>query len=51
MEPTNRLREIFTAIGRQSLRPTEALLEQWGMSATRFNQLLDNKGRLGITVS
>lgn len=48
MEPKNRLREIFTAIGLQSLRPTEALLEQWGMSATRFNQLLDNKGRLGI---
>lgn len=51
MEPKKRLREIFTAIGLQSLRPTEALLEQWGMSATRFNQLLDNKGRLGITVS
>ena len=51
MEPTNRLREIFTAIGRQSLSPTEALLEQWGMSATRFNQLVANKGRIGITVS
>jgi hypothetical protein len=51
MEPKNRLREIFTAIGLQSIRPSEALLEQWGMSATRFNQLLDNKGRLGITVS
>lgn len=51
MEPTNRLREIFTAIGLQSIRPSEGLLKLWGMSATRFNQLLDNKGRLGITVS
>jgi hypothetical protein len=51
MEPKNRLREIFTAIGLQSIRPSEELLKQWGMSATRFNQLLDNKGRLGITVS
>ena len=51
MEPKNRLREIFTAIGLETIRPTEALLKEWGMSATRFNQLLDNKGRLGITVS
>jgi hypothetical protein len=51
MEPKNRLREILTAIGLASVRPTEDLLKQWGMSATRFNQLLDNKGRLGITVS
>ena len=51
MEPKNRLREILTAIGLQSVRPSEDLLKQWGMSATRFNQLLDNKGRLGITVS
>lgn len=51
MEPKNRLREILTAIGLQSIRPNEDLLKQWGMSATRFNQLLDNKGRLGITVS
>jgi hypothetical protein len=51
MEPKNRLREIFTAMGLASIRPTEALLKEWGMSATRFNQLLDNKGRLGITVS
>jgi hypothetical protein len=51
MEPKNRLREIFTAIGLETIRPTETLLKEWGMSATRFNQLLDNKGRLGITVS
>jgi hypothetical protein len=51
METKNRLREIFTAIGLETIRPTEALLKEWGMSATRFNQLLDNKGRLGITVS
>lgn len=51
MEPKNRLREILTSIGLASVRPTEDLLKQWGMSATRFNQLLDNKGRLGITVS
>ena len=51
MEPQNRLQEIFAAIGLQSVRPTDALLEQWGMSATRFNQLVNNKGRIGITVS
>ncbi len=51
MEHINRLREIFTAIGLETIRPTEALLKEWGMSATRFNQLLGNKGRLGITVS
>lgn len=51
MEPVNRLREIFAAIGLQSVRPTDELLEQWGMSATRFNQLVANKGRIGITVS
>ena len=51
MEPTNRLREIFDAIGLHSVRPSDALLEQWGMSATRFNQLVANKGRVGITVS
>jgi hypothetical protein len=51
MEPKNRLREIFTAIGLETIRPTETLLKEWGMSATRFNQLLDNKGRVGITVS
>ncbi len=51
MEPVNRLREIFTAIGLETVRPSDQLLEQWGMSATRFNQLVNNKGRIGITVS
>lgn len=51
MEPKNRLREIFTAIGLEVIRPTDQLLEEWGMSANRFNQLLNNKGRISITVS
>jgi hypothetical protein len=51
MEPKNRLRDIFTAIGLEAIRPTNQLLEEWGMSANRFNQLLNNKGRISITVS
>ncbi|MGI4835076.1 MAG: hypothetical protein ACRYFK_16610 [Janthinobacterium lividum] len=51
MEPKNRLREIFSAIGLETIRPTETLLKQWEMSATRFNQLLNNKGRVSITVA
>ena len=51
MDPVNRLQEIFAAIGLQSVRPSDELLEQWGMSATHFNQLVANKGRIGITVS
>jgi len=51
MEPLNRLREIFTAIGLETIRPTDELLKQWDMSPTRFNQLLNNKGRIGITVA
>ncbi|QKG52379.1 hypothetical protein [Hymenobacter sp. BRD67] len=51
MGPTNRLREIFSAIGLETVRPTDELLEQWGTRATRFNQLVNNRGRIGITVS
>jgi hypothetical protein len=51
MEHLNRLQEIIAAIGLQSVRPSNELLEEWGMSATRFNQLVANMGRIGITVS
>ena len=51
MEPKNRLREIFSAIGLDVIRPSDHLLQEWGMSATRFNQLLNNKGRISITVA
>lgn len=51
MEPKNRLREIFSAIGIELIRPTDQLLAEWGMSANRFNQLLNNKGRVSITVA
>lgn len=50
MEPKNRLQEIFSEMGLTNVRPSDALLESWGMSPSRFNQLLGNKGRLPITV-
>ena len=50
MEPENRLQEIFSEMGLTNVRPSDALLESWGMSPSRFNQLLGNKGRLPITV-
>jgi hypothetical protein len=50
MEPKNRLQEIFSEMGLALVRPTDAQLTEWGMSPTRFNQLLANKGKQPVTL-
>ena len=50
MEPQNRLSEIFRGMGVAQVRPTEVQLQSWGMSMTRFNQLVANEGRVNIQV-
>lgn len=50
LEPQNRLAQIFKQMGIAQIKPTEAQLEKWGMSITRFNQLVANEGRINIRV-
>ena len=50
MEPKNRLAEIFAELGIAEIRFTKEQLEKWGMTTNRFNQLVSNSSRLGMTV-
>lgn len=50
MEPKNRLAEIFTDLGVAEVRLAKEQLDKWGMTANRFNQLVANKSRTGMTV-
>lgn len=50
MEPKNRLSLIFREMGIEQVKPSDAQLEKWGMSITRFNQIVANRGRVNIRV-
>ena len=50
MEPKNRLAEIFADLGIAEVRISKEQLERWGMTSNRFNQLVANSARLGMTV-
>ena len=50
LEPQNRLAEICEVTGLGNFRPTDALLQKWGISASRFNQLRNNEARLNMDV-
>ncbi|MCC2546446.1 hypothetical protein LJY25_08320 [Hymenobacter sp. BT175] len=50
MEPNNRLAEIFADLGVSEMRLSKEQLDKWGMTPNRFNQLVANKARVGMTV-
>jgi hypothetical protein len=50
MEPTNRLAEIFADLGLAEVRISKEQLDKWGMTSTRFNQLVANTARVAMTV-
>lgn len=50
MEPKNRLSEIFADLGLAEVRVSKEQLDKWGMTPNRFNQLVANRARVGMTV-
>ena len=50
MEPRNRLALMCQQMGIAQVTPNDAQLEKWGMSRTRFNQIVANNGRVNIRV-
>lgn len=50
MEPRNRLAEVFADLGFPP-KVTDEQLDKWGMTRNRWNQLVQNTGKVPMTVS
>lgn len=50
MKKKNYLKNIIAALGFDRFKATPELLDKLGMTPHRLNQILDNTGRLEITV-